>query len=122
VRYCLIPNGNPKAAPLIDPVFVDEWINVPGSPGAALYGLEPQIQSKLREYFEYQIWTRLNTLVPVAICAALALPHLPPEVSIAIRRVSIKDSAIEFQPTLGCIGTALSTFVPPVVPPLPGSS
>ncbi len=48
-----------------------------------------------------------------AAARALSLVGLPPSVTLSIRKVSVTQKSVTFQPVLGALGTVLSTDQPP---------
>jgi hypothetical protein len=53
----------------------------------------------------------LHQLLPSAIARSLALAELPPSTT-SLRTLTVDETGISYQPTLGAIGTTLSTFTP----------
>jgi hypothetical protein len=128
VRFRIVPRGDPtevqigtfaRILPFVDLVFVDDWLQLagPSGTGVALFGLDSQIQGGIRQIVSNSFHLGFNSLFRRHIPEAFALKFSPNGVTSSVRRLSISADGIEFQPVLGCFGTTLSTFVPPVVPP-----
>lgn len=81
--------------------------------------LLPLASSTIASLVQLALTDWVNQLVPKFIAEMLTLLHLPAGVSISLRAVGISVDGIGFQPMLGVIGTALSTFRPPSVSPTP---
>jgi hypothetical protein len=63
-----------------------------------------------------QVKDVLHELVPPAIARGLALAQLPPATTVSLRALTVDASGIGFEPAIGAIGTALSTFTPAPLP------
>jgi hypothetical protein len=114
----LVPNGSPGLADPIDLVAVsDATIELPGLLGSIAAAVLPVMKSFVTNFATEQLRTSLRTEVPNAIERAFALAALPADVSLSLRRLSIDATGVTFQPALGAIGTTLSTFAPPTIPP-----
>jgi hypothetical protein len=96
-----------------------------GPPDIQLTGdlgpLATLVSNALAAFVTDLVMTQLRQIMqrelPQAVARALALPALPPGVTLTIRQLSINPWEILFQPTLGSFGTALSSFTPPPIPP-----
>jgi hypothetical protein len=62
-----------------------------------------------------------NQALAGAVAAGLAIAQLPAGTRISLRSITVDETGISFQPALGLIGTALSTFQPSPLPLPPGA-
>jgi len=87
--------------------------------GALVSALLPLASSSVAQFVQGAVTDWVNLVVPTFTAEMLSLLQLPGGVSISLRSVAISVDGIAFQPMLGVIGTALSTFRPPIIPPPP---
>jgi len=114
----VVPTAAPGVLDLVDLVTVsDVQVQLPGIAGTFVDTILPLIRGMLSNLLIDQLRAVLRAELPTAINGAFVLAGLPPDVVVSIRRLSITASAIEFQPALGALGTTLSTFTPPAIPP-----
>ena len=114
----LVPSSAPGSTDLVDLLKVsDVLVQLPGLAGQLVDQVLPLIRNFLEDLLSTQLRNLLRTELPAAVSRSFLLAGLPPDVVLSIRRLSIEPSALEFQPTLSALGTALSTFTPPAVPP-----
>jgi hypothetical protein len=114
----LVPSAAPDAIDLCDLVTIQNMdVQVAGIPGQALSLALGAIRPLLDAALSGHLREIISRELPTAITGALVLPGLPPGVTTSIRRLAVDPTAIVFQPVLGALGTVLSTFVPPPIPP-----
>jgi hypothetical protein len=113
-----VPTNLPAVADLVDVVTVsDLQVQFPAFASGMGDTVLPLVRGYLADLLTDQLRDVLRAELPAAVLRALVLPALPPDVVISVRKLSIDASALEFQPALGAIGTTLSTFAPPPIPP-----
>ena len=114
----VVPTAAPGVLDLVDLVTVaDIQVQLPGIVGAFVDTILPLIRGMLSNLLIDQLRAVLRAQLPAAIDDAFVLAGLPPDVVVSVRRLSITPAAIEFQPALGALGTTLSMFTPPAIPP-----
>lgn len=114
----LVPMAVPGGADLVDLVTVSEvQVQAPGIAGTVVDSVLPLIRGFLNDLLTDQLRTTLRNELPALVDRTFVLAALPPDVVLSVRRLSIDPSAIEFQPALGALGTTLSTFTAPAIPP-----
>lgn len=113
-----VPTTVPGVPDLLDLVTVsDLQVELPGVAGGIANAILPLIRGHLSDLLTDQVRTVLRAELPAAIGRTFVLAALPPDVIVSLRTLSIDASALVFQPALGAIGTTLSTFAPPPIPP-----
>jgi hypothetical protein len=113
----LVPSAAPGITDLCDLITVQSiTVDLPdtfGGMSTLVSLIRPELERILTEHLRAIIRRELSA----AITNALVLSALPSDVTLSIRQLSIDPAAITFQPALGTIGTSLSTFTPPAIPP-----
>lgn len=113
VSMGFVPSTTPAAIVPIEPKKLGTPDVQVGGPlallGAALnvalgFGLWDMILNQVRDIAREE--------VTQATAQALSLLHLPPDLTLSVRSLSIDPSGITFQPTLGAFGTVLSSYQP----------
>src|SRR4029079_13312531 len=92
-------------------------LDMPGVLGALASLAIPSIRTFVEGFATDQLGTILRTAVPDAVQRGFALAGLPPDVNLSIRKITVDGDGILFEPALGAVGTTLSTFAPPNIPP-----
>jgi hypothetical protein len=95
-----------------EPVF-----EVLGGAGGVLSSLVNGLRGMLAPLFADQVRNAARKQLPALLTKSLVLPALPVGVTVSLRKLSIDATGISFQSALGAIGTVLSTFHPPAIPP-----
>ncbi len=114
----LVPTGVPGVSDLIDLLSVSAIeVQLPGIAGAYVDSVMPLIRTFVEELLTDHLRAILRDELPAAVNRAFVLAELPPDVVVSVRRLSVDPTAIVFQPALGALGTTLSTFTPPAIPP-----
>src|SRR5216683_2435581 len=85
--------------------------------GALVNTLAPLVTPIVGQLVRGALTDWVNRAIPAVTTQMLILLQLPPGVGVTIRSIAITPDAIAFQPLLGAIGTTLSTFHAPAVPP-----
>jgi hypothetical protein len=83
-------------------------INLSALVGVVGFGIGPPVQAAISN------WANEN--VSAAVLQGFAVAALPAHVGITLRKFTVDQSGIAFQPALGTIGTALSTWKPNPLP------
>lgn len=113
----LVPSASPTAIDLCDVIVVTDLV----LETTGLIGPISAVLPVIRDYLSGLLTEWLRAIVrselPAAVARAFALPSLPPDVMLSVRRLRIDSTAVMFQPSLGAIGTTLSAFHSPVLPP-----
>jgi len=114
----LVPSAAPASVDVFDLITItDLIIDVPGAAGSILAALLPAVRGFLSELLTDQLRQAARKELPAIVLQTLVLPELPADVNVSIRRLLIGPTAINVQPALGAIGTTLSTFRAPIIPP-----
>lgn len=118
VSMVALPSDAPDASDLVQVIPAGAnpvQISLPALPGlsAILSLLSPFVgdiaQTTLGEW--------LHQALPRAIARGLALAELPPSTTLSLRSLTVNEQGVAFQPALGVIGTALSSFHPSPIAP-----
>jgi hypothetical protein len=75
------------------------------------------VRGYLADLLTGQLRAFLRAELPAAVSKTFLLAALPPDVVVSVRNLTIDTAALQFQPALGALGTTLSTFTPPAIPP-----
>ena len=114
----LVPIGVPGLNDLVDLLSVSEiQVQLPGIAGAFVDGVLPLIRTFVEGMLTDHLRAIIQRELPAVVNRAFVLTGLPPDVVVSVRRLSVDPTAIMFQPALGAIGTTLSTFTVPAIPP-----
>jgi hypothetical protein len=114
----LVPSAAPGITDLCDLLTVQSvTVDLPGTFGGMVSTLVSLIRPELERVLTEHLRAIIRRELLAAITSALVVSALPTDVTLSIRQVSIDSAAITFQPALGAIGTSLSTFTPPAIPP-----
>jgi len=112
----LVPSATPTAADIFDVATVsDVDVEITGS--RVLAAITSIIKSSLAGLIQSQLRDLFRKLLPSLVLQALVLPNLPDGVILCIRQLSADSTGITVQPALAAVGTVLSTFRPPTIPP-----
>lgn len=114
----LVPSAAPGITDLCDLLSVQSiTVDLPGTFGGMVSTLVSLIRPELEKVLTEHLRAIVRREISAAIMKALVVSALPTDVTLSIRQLSIDSAAITFQPALGAIGTSLSTFNPPAIPP-----
>jgi hypothetical protein len=117
---------NVSVAPAVDPGAGDvvQFVSVSDPIVQVLGGISPVVNvllGTMKSFISNTLVTQMQRAIPkqipALVAAALALPALPDGVTLSLRKLQFNNSAVTFQPALGALGTVLSSFKPPVIPP-----
>ena len=112
------PTTVPGVTDPVDLVTVsDLQVQLPGFTGGVADAAFPLIRGYLTDLLTGQLRDFLRAELPAAVSQTFVLAALPPDVVVSVRNLSIDAAALQFQPALGALGTTLSTFTPPAIPP-----
>jgi hypothetical protein len=118
VSLAALPSDAPDAGDLVQVILAGAnpiQISLPGLPGvAAILGL---LSPFIGNVALSAIRTWLHQSLPGAVARGLALAELPPSTTLSLRSLTIHEQGIAFQPALGVVGSALSSFHPSPLPP-----
>jgi hypothetical protein len=120
VSLSLTPSANPKTDEVVqvglagsNPVRVQTSSPLLTAVADLVVSL---LSSFIGNLIQQEINDLLHQLLTPATARGLALPALPDSTSVSLRNLGIDADGISFQPALGAIGTALSTFQPTPLP------
>jgi hypothetical protein len=121
VTVGLFPSPDPAAAQLIDVALAGSnpvHVELSGSfLGEALNHVSALIVPQLGDLLRTAIADWAHLQIPATVTDMLRLAQLPAGTTLTLRNVSIAGDGLRFQPALGAVGTALSTFQPTAIPP-----
>ena len=104
-----------------DPVSVspitDLELQLPPLVGGLLGPMASLVHDQLSSQLTTQVRAFFRAELPVAIGRTFALTTLPPGAVVSVSNVVLDATAMQFEPAIGVIGTALSTYSPSVLPP-----
>jgi hypothetical protein len=114
----LMPSAAAATADAFDMVSVSDLsLELPGILGSFVGAILPMIRGTLSEQIPKYVRPVLSKAFARAVTQALMLPELPEGVTVSTRRLVIEAEGIALQPALGALGTSLSAFTPPRIPP-----
>lgn len=114
----VVPTTVPGIPDPVDLVAVsDLQVQLPGFAGGMADAAVALIRGYLTDLLTDQLRAVLRAELPTAVSRMLVLAALPPDVVVSVRNLSIDADALQFQPALGALGTTLSTYAPPAIPP-----
>lgn len=113
----LLPSGSPTSGNLFNVIVSDLTVNAPGFPAVLLNLLMTGARPYLSGLVANQVQDAIQKALPALVQQAFVLSALPAGVTLSLRRLSVGTTGITFQPALGAVGTVLSTFKPPQIPP-----
>jgi hypothetical protein len=114
----VVPTTVPGVTDPVDLVTVsDLQVQLPGLASGMADAAVALIRGHLTDLLTDQLRAVLRVELPAAISRMFVLAALPPDVVVSVRNLSIDGAALQFQPALGALGTTLSTYTPPAIPP-----
>jgi hypothetical protein len=112
-----LPSDAPDAGDLVQVILAGAnpvQISLPSLPGlAAILGLLSPLVGNIAQS-TLRAW--LHQSLPGAIARGLALAQLPQPTTLSLRSLTIHDQGVAFQPAIGVVGSALSSFHPSPLP------
>jgi hypothetical protein len=121
VSFALFPSSDPSASEIVRVALAGTnpiRLELSGSLlGELVDQLSSLVAPMLGELVRKALDDWAHQTIPAAAAEMLTLLQLPAGTTITLRSITINEAGISFQPALGTIGTTLSTFQPPSIPP-----
>jgi hypothetical protein len=113
VSVGLVPSTTPAALMPLEPKKLgNPDVRVGGPLSVFGYALNAALGFGLWDVVLNQIREIARVEVTEATAKVLSLAELPPDTTLSLRSVTIDPTGITFQPMIGALGTALSTYQP----------
>lgn len=112
----IAPTATPASMDIFEVIRVSEAkIEVTGN--TLFAAVLSSVRGFVTDLLVAQLQNAIGHQLSAAISRRLLLATMPEGVTLSLRKLQIDPTSITFQPALGAVGTALSTFRPPVIPP-----
>jgi len=123
VSVALVPANDPQTDDMVSVTLAGpNPVAISSAVGPTLVGvLASALAPFLGGLIQNGLTVFANQALAAGVATGLAIAQLPPGARVSLRSIAVDETGISFQPALGLIGTALSTFQPSPLP-LPPSA